>query len=148
MVLHYSTDFVFDGRGERPYTEQDQPNPLSSYGRSKAAGDEAVRRANPRHFILRVGCLYGRAGNGFGSTLLRRLRAGERIRADGERQVQPTWARRVALQTLAVVDTERFGLYHAMCHGQTTWAAFGRELARLAGLNPALIDPTPPRTSG
>jgi len=139
-IIHYSTDFVFDGRRSSPYVETDPPNPLSAYGRSKALGDEAVRTGNPRHFILRVGCLYGARGQGFGSTLARRLRAGERVRADGERRVQPTWARAVADQTLALLPSKRFGLYHAMCHGETSWADFAVELARLAGFNPRLVE--------
>ena len=139
--VHYSTDFVFDGRRGSPYLETDHPNPLSAYARSKAMGDEAVRRANPRHFILRVGCLYGSGGKGFGSTLVARLRAGQRVKADAERRLQPTWGRAVARQTLALLGSDRFGLYHAMCHGETTWADFAVELARLAGFDPRLVDP-------
>jgi len=141
ILVHYSTDFVFDGRARRPYVESDEPNPLSCYGRSKAAGDAAVRAANPRHYLVRVGNLYGRAGRGFGSTLLARLRRGERIRADAERRVQPTSGRVVAMQTLALARTGAFGLYHAMCHGETTWAEFARELARQGGFDPGLIEP-------
>lgn len=140
VVAHYSTDFVFDGSKSEPYVEEDRPNPQSAYARSKSDGDEEVRRANPRHYLLRVGCLYGRTGRGFGSTLLTRLKAGERIRSDGERRIQPTWARCVAEQTLALLPTERYGLYHAMCHGETTWAEFARELARQAGYAPGLVD--------
>jgi len=141
VVVHYSTDFVFDGRAGRPYVETDPPGPLSKYAESKAAGDQAVRAAQPRHFILRVGNLYGRAGRGFGSTLLCRLRRGERLRADAERRVQPSWGRAVAEQTLALAQTGAFGLYHAMCRGETTWADFARELARQAGFDPDLIEP-------
>jgi dTDP-4-dehydrorhamnose reductase len=144
IVVHFSTDFVFDGRKGAPYSEADLPRPLSAYGRSKAFGDAAVRAANPRHYLIRVGCLYGRAGRNFPSLLLARLRAGERIRADAERRIQPTWGRAVAEQTLALASAAPpFGLYHAMCHGDTTWAEFARELARLAGADPELVDPVP-----
>ena len=61
-LLHYSTDFVFDGELERPYDERDPPSPQGAYARSKVAGDAAVAAAAPRHFIVRVGCLYGRGG--------------------------------------------------------------------------------------
>ncbi len=140
QVVHFSTDFVFDGRKDSPYVEADPPRPISAYGRSKAAGDEAVQRANPRHVLLRVGCLYGAKGKGFGSTLLTRLRAGEQVKADAERRVQPTWGRHVAEQTLAIIGAHRHGLYHVMCHGDTTWAEFARECARLAGLDPRLVE--------
>ena len=139
-VVHYSTDFVFSGTSQTPYHERDLPQPQSAYARSKFAGDGEIQRLNPRHFLMRVGCLYGAAGKGFGSTLLLRLQAGERIRADCDRQLQPTWARCVAVQTFTLLQTEHFGLYHVMCHGQTTWADFGREFARLAGFDPMLID--------
>ena len=140
-ILHYSTDFVFDGAKQSPYVETDEPRPLAAYARSKSAGDAAVRAANPRHWILRVGNLYGRAGKGFASTLLLRLRRGERVRTDGERQVQPSWGKSVAEQTFAMVTGGApHGLYHAMCHGHTTWADWSRELARLAGCNPELIE--------
>lgn len=144
VVVHFSTDFVFDGRADRPYLETDEPHPLSAYARSKLAGDLAVRAGNPNHYLLRVGNLYGRAGKGFGSTLLARLRRGERIKADGERRVQPTWGHAVADQTLALVAARApFGLYHAMCHGESTWAEFARELARQAGYDHALVEAVP-----
>jgi len=141
LAVHYSTDFVFDGKSTRPYVETDEPRPLSAYARSKLAGDVSVRGANPQHYLLRVGNLYGRAGKGFGSTLLLRLRRGERIKADAERRVQPTWGRTVADQTLALVAAGvPFGLYHLMCHGETTWAEFARELALQAGYDASLVD--------
>src|SRR2546427_332872 len=88
-----------------------------------SAVERAVRGdPTPRHFLLRVGCLYGHGGAGFGSTLLGRLRAGERVRADAERRVQPTWARAVADQALALAGGSEYGLYHATCHGETAWA--------------------------
>ena len=156
VTVHYSTDFVFAGDTERASTEQDEPRPQSSYARSKLAGDDAVRAANPRHLILRVGNLYGRGGRNFGSTMLERLRAGQLVRADGERRVQPTWGGSVARQTLAAVQAAAtssstsggdgalpWGLYHCMSHGDTTWAEFARELARLAGYSPALVEGAP-----
>ena len=142
-IVHYSTDYVFDGHGNRPYTESDTPLPLSAYGRAKLAGDLAVRAANPCHFVLRVGCIYGRAGRGFPTRLIAKLRAGERVRADGERRLQPTWARCIAERTLSIAANEGFGLYHLMCHGDTTWADFAREAARLLGRDPALVESVP-----
>jgi dTDP-4-dehydrorhamnose reductase len=154
VVVHFSTDFVYDGQKASPYVEEDPPRPLSAYARSKAAGDEAVRVANPRHLILRVGCLYGAGGSNFGSRLLGRLRAGERVRADGERRVQPTWAGALATQVETLLPTgdepntttattaapSGWGTFHAMCHGDTTWADFAREMARLAGCAPSLVE--------
>ena len=88
-VVHYSTDFVFDGEQEQAYAESDPPSPQGAYARTKVEGDNRVAAATPRHFILRVGCLYGHGGRNFPSTIVRRLRAGETIRADRERLGSP-----------------------------------------------------------
>ena len=95
-LVHYSTDFVFDGELERPYDEDDPPSPQGRYAASRRPATRAWRRRAERHFILRVGCLYGRGGRNFPSTIVRRLRAGETIRADNDRLGSPTWAREVA----------------------------------------------------
>ena len=133
-VVHYSTDFVFDGELARPYHEGDPPSPQGEYAKSKAAGDELVERANPRHFILRVGCLYGVGGRNFPSTIVRRLVAGQTIRADGERLGSPTWVREVASVSLALANTAFYGLYHCTSQGETTWASFAREAASQLGV--------------
>jgi dTDP-4-dehydrorhamnose reductase len=132
-VVHYSTDFVFDGTQTRPYDEADPPSPQGRYAESKAAGDRLVAAANPRHFILRVGCLYGHGGRNFPSTIVRRLRAGETIRADRDRLASPTWVREVAAVSAALAATSHHGLYHCTAQGQTTWADFARLAAELVG---------------
>ncbi len=142
-VVHYSTDFVFDGELERPYDERDAPSPQGDYARSKVAGDEAVAAGAPRHFILRVGCLYGHGGRNFPSTIVRRLRAGENIRADGERRVSPTWVKEVARVSAALVTTELYGLYHCTSQGETTWADFALEAARLVGVPESRVEALP-----
>jgi dTDP-4-dehydrorhamnose reductase len=133
-IVHYSTDFVFDGELERPYDERDPPCPQGSYARSKVAGDDLVAAAAPRHFILRVGCLYGHGGRNFPSTIVRRLRAGETVRADRERLGSPTWVRDVARVSAALAATSFHGLYHCTAQGQTSWADFARLAAETLGL--------------
>jgi dTDP-4-dehydrorhamnose reductase len=133
-IVHYSTDFVFDGELERPYDERDPPSPQGSYARSKIAGDTAVAAANPRHFILRVGCLYGQGGRNFPSTIVRRLRAGETVRADRERLGSPTWVRDVARVSAKLAGTDLYGLYHCTSQGETSWAAFASFAAAALGL--------------
>ena len=140
-VVHYSTDFVFDGEQERPYVEDDPPSPLGAYARSKAEGDQRVSAAAPRHVILRVGCVYGRGGRNFPSTLARRLRAGEALRVDDERRVSPTWVRDVAAVSRALAGTEHHGLFHCTAQGETTWADFARRLAGELGVRDARIQP-------
>jgi dTDP-4-dehydrorhamnose reductase len=133
-VVHYSTDFVFDGELERPYGEDDPPAPQGRYAASKAAGDARVAAAAERHFILRVGCLYGRGGRNFPSTIVRRLRAGETIRAHNDRLGSPTWVREVADVSAALARTAHHGLYHCTAQGETTWADFVRLAADVLGV--------------
>ena len=140
-LVHYSTDFVFDGERERPYVEDNPPSPLGAYARSKAEGDQRVRAAAPRHVILRVGCVYGRGGRNFPSTLARRLGAGEPLQIDDEQRVSPTWVREVAAVSRAIAATEHQGLFHCTAPGETTWADFARRLAAELGLPDTLIQP-------
>jgi dTDP-4-dehydrorhamnose reductase len=142
-VVHYSTDFVFDGTLERLYDERDPPTPQGSYARSKVAGDARVAAANPRHFILRVGCVYGRGGRNFPSTMVRRLRAGETLRVDRDRRASPTWVREPARLSAALARSEHFGLYHCTAQGETTWAEFARRIAAHLGLPETSVEPVP-----
>jgi dTDP-4-dehydrorhamnose reductase len=139
-LVHYSTDFVFDGRLGRNYVEEDPPAPQGRYARTKVEGEARVAAVTPRHFILRVGNIYGRGGRNFPSTILRRLRAGETILADDERLASPTWVRDVAAVSIALAATEDYGLYHATAQGETTWAGFARFIAQLLGLPASRVD--------
>lgn len=143
VLVHYSTDFVFDGERERPYDEFDSPSPLGVYARSKAAGERLVQAATRRAFVVRVGWLYGRGGRNFPSTLLRRLSAGETVRADRERVGSPTWVVPVARVSAALARSEHFGVYHCMSHGETTWADFALFLAAELGLGPERVAALP-----
>jgi dTDP-4-dehydrorhamnose reductase len=138
-IVHYSTDFVFDGELDRPYDERDPPSPQGSYARSKIAGDRLVAAAAQRHFILRVGCLYGHGGRNFPSTIVRRLRAGETVRADRDRRGSPTWVRDVARVSAALAGTAFHGLYHCTAQGETSWADFARLAAETLGLPPERV---------
>jgi dTDP-4-dehydrorhamnose reductase len=142
-IVHYSTDFVFDGELDRPYDERDPPSPQGSYAHSKIAGDDLVAAAAQRHFILRVGCLYGHGGRNFPSTIVRRLRAGETVRADRERLGSPTWVRDVARVSAALAQTTFHGLYHCTAQGETSWADFARLAATTLGLPPERVEGVP-----
>jgi dTDP-4-dehydrorhamnose reductase len=83
---------------------------------------------------VRVGCLYGHGGRNFPSTIVRRLRAGETVRADSERVGSPTWVKEVARASAALAATDYYGVYHCTSQGETSWADFAREAARLLGL--------------
>lgn len=142
-VVHFSTDYVFDGAKRSPYVETDAPNPLNVYGRSKLEGERAVAAANPRHYILRVGALYGFApprkrGENFVEMVLRRAeesrRTGEPVRAVNDQFITPTFTRSVARQVARLLGGAPFGLYHATNGGGCTWYECAREVLALAGI--------------
>jgi dTDP-4-dehydrorhamnose reductase len=139
-LVHYSTDFVFDGERETPYDESVPPSPQSVYAASKLEGERRVQAANPASYVLRVGCLYGRGGRNFPSTVLRRLRAGELVRADFERRVSPTWVVPVADLSARLAATRHYGLYHSTAQGETCWSDFARFVAEAAGLADARVE--------
>lgn len=139
-LVHYSTDFVFDGELGRPYDEFDPPSPQGIYARSKLAGELLALAASSRVFVLRVGCLYGRGGRNFPSTILQRLRRGETVRADRERVGSPTWVRDVSRVSSALALTDYFGLYHCTSAGETSWADYAGFLADLLGLPESRVE--------
>jgi dTDP-4-dehydrorhamnose reductase len=133
-LIHYSTDFVFEGTLARLYDEFDRTSPQGVYARSKVAGEELARAACRELFILRVGCLYGRGGRNFPSTVARRLLAGETIKADRDRRGSPSWVRDVARVSSKLAQTEHYGLYHCTSSGETSWAGYARFIASELGV--------------
>jgi dTDP-4-dehydrorhamnose reductase len=142
-LVHYSTDFVFDGTLERSYDEFDPPTPQGVYARSKVAGEVLAAAATSRLYTLRVGCLYGRNGRNFPSTIVRRLRSGETIRADRERMGSPTWVRDVSRVSAALARTDFYGMYHCTSQGETSWADYARFCAATLGLPEARVEGLP-----
>ncbi|HEY3045461.1 MAG TPA: dTDP-4-dehydrorhamnose reductase [Vicinamibacterales bacterium] len=146
ILVTYSSDFVFDGRTGRPYGESDRPNPQSVYAASKLLGEWFAADA-PRHYVLRVESLFGRAPDGpergSAAAILQRLRSGDEVRVFVDRTVSPTHVLDAAAATRAVVERRLpFGLYHCVNSGQCTWREFAEEAARLIGLEPRLVSIT------
>lgn len=139
-IVHYSTDFVFDGELDRPYREDDEARPLGAYGSSKLEGERLLRAATGDAFVLRVACLYGDGGKNFPSTILRRLAAGETVRADADRVVSPCWVVPLARASAAVARTQKYGLYHCTAAGQTTWAGFACFIAAALRIPAGRVD--------
>ncbi len=143
IFVHYGSDFVFDGKATRPYTEDATPSPLSSYGASKMLGEWFALDA-PRSYVLRVESLFGRApGGGLskGSVagILKGLQAGSAPRVFEDRTVSPTYIIDAARATRRLLESSApTGLYHCVSSGFCTWLEFGVELARLLGLEPGL----------
>ena len=127
-MLHISTDFVFDGKQSRPYREDDEPGPLSVYGRSKWEGDEAVLAALPGAIILRTAWLYGIHGHNFVKTMLRLAREGKPLRVVDDQVGTPTWTADTVQAMAALVTAEASGVFHFTDAGETSWCGFARAI--------------------
>ncbi len=137
--LFVSTDYVFDGLADEPYREDHPPAPVSIYGISKAAGEQAVRYACSRHYIVRTSGLYGVAGasgrgGNFVETMLRLAREGEAIRVVDDQTLAPTSTADLASALELLVATEAFGTYHVTNAGACTWRQFAATIFELAGV--------------
>jgi dTDP-4-dehydrorhamnose reductase len=134
MLVYVSTDYVFDGRKRTPYLPDDAPGPLSVYGRTKLEGEEAVREAGGESLIVRTSWLYG-AGNGFVPAILRRARAGERLRVVDDQRGRPTWAPHAAVAIVDLLEREGPpGTWHVAGGGECTWLELAREAVSLQEL--------------
>lgn len=131
-LVHYSTDYVFDGAKTEPYREDDAPRPLSVYGRTKLAGEEAVREAARRYFIFRTSWVYGSRGANFAKTMLRLARERDELRVVADQVGAPTPAAWIADATAAVLGRPfaASGLWHLTAAGQASWHAFAEAIVQ------------------
>jgi len=149
-LVHYSTDYVFDGAKNSPYAENDLPNPISAYGRTKLAGEQAVRDSGADHLIFRTEWVYSTRGKNFLLTILRLATQREELRIVRDQVGAPTWSREIAGATVKALQqicnrtdetaawSERSGTYHMTAAGETTWYEFTQailqEAAQLSNL--------------
>lgn len=128
-LVHYSTDFVFDGNGTRPYRPDDPVGPLSAYGRSKLLGERKLQENAPaRWLILRTAWLYGRGGPSFPRTMITVARDGKPLKVVSDQVGSPTLTDDLAEATLALLDSGASGIWHATNAGQTSWFEFTRAI--------------------
>ena len=129
-LIHYSTDYVFDGRSRRPYEEDDPVAPLNAYGRTKLAGEQAIRAVGGRYLILRASWVYAPHGRNFFLTIARKVLAGQALRVVSDQYGVPTSAEFLAECTCALIDMpDREGLCHLVPSGSTTWHGFAQAIA-------------------
>lgn len=133
LLVHYSTDYVFDGSKRTPYQEDDKPAPLSTYGASKLAGELAVRTSGSRYLLLRTSWVYGPRANNFYAVVKRKAAAAEPMRMVDDQTSVPTPASFLAATTIALLDRDAAGLMHLVPSGQATRYDFAREIVRLSG---------------
>lgn len=163
VMIHYSTDYVFDGARERPYLEDDAPSPLNVYGKTKLAGEQAIRATGAPYLILRTSWVYGARGNNFLLTVLRLAREKSELEIVDDQIGAPTWARLLAEVTSQIVAPqasplcrqavpipEVSGIYHAVPAGSTSWHGFAAKILENVygrpGQTPPKLVPIP--TSG
>ncbi len=143
ILVHYSSDFVFDGAATEPYTEEDRPRPRSVYAASKLIGEWFAADA-PRHYVLRVESLFGcvkggPAPRGTIASFVKKMKGGEVARVFRDRTVSPTYVPDAARATRALVERGGpAGLYHCVNSGNCTWLEFAEALARQLGVTPHL----------
>jgi dTDP-4-dehydrorhamnose reductase len=140
LLVHYSTDYVFDGSAAEAYHEDDRPHPLSVYGRSKLLGEEQVAQKCPNHLILRTSWLFGCHGKNFIRTIVEAARAGRPLQVVDDQRGSPTYALDLAAQTRGMVDAGCRGIYHVTNQGACTWYELACRSVEYAGLN-ARIEP-------
>ena len=143
-LVQISTDYVFAGDATEPYSEDAPTDPRSAYGRTKEAGERAVRAALPDgHLVVRTAWLYGANGACFPRTIARVARERGGVAVVDDQIGQPTWTRDVADLVLRLVDADALtGTYHATSSGETSWFGFAQQVVAAAGLDPAIVTPT------
>ena len=128
--MHYSTDYVFDGRGSRPYREDDPTSPLGVYGASKLAGEQAIRNSDARHMIFRTAWVYAAHGKNFLLTMLRLAKERNELRVVGDQVGTPTPAALIADVTAAILQQpfRQSGLWNLTAEGKTNWHGFAQAI--------------------
>ena len=130
-VVHYSTDYVFDGRKQKPYTEDDCPNPLSVYANTKLSGEYFALNYCDKSYVIRVSGIYGKVpcrakGGNFITTMIKLAKEKPEVRVVDDEILTPTPTYHIAKNTAALIKTDAFGLYHMSCEGEVSWYEFAK----------------------
>jgi dTDP-4-dehydrorhamnose reductase len=138
LLVHYSTDYVFDGSKNSPYGEDDSPNPVSVYGKTKLAGEDAIREVGHPFLVFRTAWVYGTSGRNFLLTILRLATEREELRIVNDQIGAPTWSSEIAAGTTRVLQmflergldslSDQAGIYHMTASGETTWYQFANAI--------------------
>ncbi len=143
LLVHYSTDYVFDGTRAEPYCEEDPTGPRSVYGRSKLRGEEMVRLSGTKHLILRTAWLFGCHGKNFIRTILQAAREHRPLRVVDDQRGSPTYARDLAACTVKLVSACCRGTYHVTNRGACSWYELARFSVDCSGIKGVTVSPVP-----
>ena len=141
-VVYVSSDYVFDGAKGAPYLESDQPAPLSAYGRTKLAGEEATAAANPRHFVVRSSWLFGIGGGNFVETMLRLAADHGEVLVVHDQVGSPTYTWHLAYGIVRLIEGLEYGIHHMAAGGQCSWYEFAREIFEQAKVECKVLSAT------
>jgi dTDP-4-dehydrorhamnose reductase len=141
-IVYVSTDYVFDGEKRAPYVESDQPAPLSAYGRTKLAGEEATAAATPRHFIVRSSWLFGTGGGNFVETMLRLAEDHGEVLVVRDQVGSPTYTWHLAHGIVRLIEGLEYGIHHMAGGGSCSWYEFAQEIFEQAQVDRKVLSAT------
>lgn len=140
-LLYLSTDYIFSGEGERPWEPGDEPDPLNVYGLTKFEGEQEIKSRMKKYFIVRISWVFGVNGNNFIKTMLRLGRENGAVRVVDDQIGSPTYTYDLAVLLVDMIETERYGEYHASNEGICSWYEFAKEIFAAAGMNEVEVTP-------
>jgi len=134
-MIYISTDYVFDGTKDGYYDVDDIPNPINVYGKTKLTGEKAVQEILDKYFIVRISWVFGTNGNNFIKTMLRLGKEHNELNVVADQIGSPTYTADLAPLLVDMIQTDKYGIYHATNEGECTWAEFAEEIFKIAGMN-------------
>ncbi len=140
-LLYLSTDYIFSGEGERPWEPGDEPDPLNIYGLTKFEGEQEIKSRMDKYFIVRISWVFGVNGNNFIKTMLRLGRENGAVRVVDDQIGSPTYTYDLAVLLVDMIETEKYGEYHASNEGTCSWYEFAKEIFAVAGMNEVEVTP-------
>lgn len=140
-LLYLSTDYIFSGEGERPWEPGDEPDPLNIYGLTKFEGEQEIKSRMDKYFIVRISWVFGVNGNNFIKTMLRLGRENGAVRVVDDQIGSPTYTYDLAVLLVDMIETEKYGEYHASNEGTCSWYEFAKEIFAAAGMNEVEVTP-------
>jgi len=141
LMVTFGTDYIFDGASSRPYREEDPANPLSVYGKTKWAAEQALREEGGDHLLVRTQWMFGPAGKNFIRTILEKARRGETLRVASDQVGCPTFSRDLAVSVRTLLGARARGTVHFSSEGETSWYGLARHVLERCGLPAALLSP-------